>query len=345
MPPDNEQTEPAFSPSINHQRLREAIVPSQAYEGGSVCSWQQRLRPRIRELLGIPAVDRPPLNERLLWSEQTTLGRIDKLVFTAEEGADVPAYFCVPDGVQPPYRTVICLQGHSTGMHNSIGRQRDDESEPLEVEGDRDFALSAMRNGFAALCIEQRAFGYRREQLQDKTSPHGCHDAAMQALMLGRTLAGERVFDVDRGLDYLEARGDIDMDRVGVMGNSGGGTVSIYAAAVLERIHFVMPSCSFCSFAESIMTIYHCADNYIPGLLREAEASDVLGLFAPKPVVVVAGADDPIFPISGVRPEFNKLRRIYDDTGAGDQCRLVIGDGGHRFYAAPAWQQLSALLA
>ena len=89
-----------------------------------------------------------------------------------------------------------------------------------------------MARGIAALCIEQRSFGERRERHQGRVSTHGCHDATMHALMLGRTLLGERVFDVDRGLDYLETRDDVDWSRVGIMGNSGGGTVSLFSAAV-----------------------------------------------------------------------------------------------------------------
>jgi hypothetical protein len=197
-----------------------------------------------------------------------------------------------------------------------------------------------MRRGVAALCIEQRSFGERREQVQKRVSQHGCHDATMQALMLGRTLIGERVFDVDRGIDYLESRGDADMTRLGVMGNSGGGTISLFAAALLPRIRFAMPSCYFCTFRDSIMSIYHCADNYLPGLLRHAEMADVMGLFAPRPVVLVAGSKDEIFPIGGVRRAFRHLRSIYRAAGAEDRCHLVVGPEGHRFYADLAWPRM-----
>ncbi|MBU4200960.1 MAG: hypothetical protein KJ919_13695 [Verrucomicrobia bacterium] len=152
-------------------------------------------------------------------------------------------YVCLPRDVRPPYRFMVCLQGHSTGMHNSIAVQREDETKPLKVEGDRDFGLGCMSHGIAALCIGQRSFGERREQKQRQISPHGCHDATMQALMLGRTLIGERVYDVDRGIDYLSQRGDADLSSIGVMGNSGGGTISVFSAALLPRIAFAMPSC------------------------------------------------------------------------------------------------------
>jgi dienelactone hydrolase len=230
-------------------------------------------------------------------------------------------------------------------MHNSIAVQRDDNSKPHQVEGDRDFALGCMSRGIAALCIEQRAFGERREQKQAQVGSHGCHDATMQALMLGRTLLGERVYDVDRGIDYLATRGDVRMDSIGVMGNSGGGTTSLFSAALLPRIALAMPSCYFCTFKESILSIYHCMDNYIPGLYKVAEMADIMGLFAPKPVVIVAGRKDDIFPIAATRRAFGKLKRIYEACGAEDRCHLVVGDGGHRFYADDAWPVMLAEIA
>ncbi len=131
--------------------------------------------------------------------------------------------------------------------------------------------------------------------------------------------------------------GDARMGSIGVMGNSGGGTVSLFSAALLPRIALAMPSCYFCTFKESIMSIYHCMDNYLPGLLKYAEMYDVMGLFAPKPVVIVAGNEDPIFPIAATRRAFRKLRVIYDAMGASGRCHLVVGNGGHRFYAEDAW--------
>jgi dienelactone hydrolase len=333
-----------LSPSIYHHHLQEQITPRLAFSGGEVTHWQKRLRRKLRKLIGgIPRL-RPPLAARRLWIRDHPLGQIEKIIFTSELYADVPAYVCLPRHASPPYPFMICLQGHTTGMHVSIAVQREDETLPLAVEGDRDFALGCLRNGVAALCLEQRSFGERREQNQEQVSEQGCHDAAMQALLLGKTLLGERVFDVDRGMDYLAERRDADMQRIGVMGNSGGGTISIYAAALLPRLSFAMPSCSFCTFRDSILSIYHCADNYVPGILQVAEMADVLGLFAPKPVVIVAGQDDPIFPLHGVLQAYDHLKAIYEAIGAVDQCQLVIGPGEHRFYADQAWSVLRKII-
>ena len=326
-----------LSPSEYHRHLAANTMPALAYDGGELIEWQERLRRKLEQLVGDMPKERCPLRPRQLWQRRHPLGTIEKVAFTSEPYADVVAYVCLPQSAKPPYTFMICLQGHSTGMHNSIAVQREDETKPHRVEGDRDFALDCMRRGIAALCIEQRSFGERREQKQERVSTHGCHDATMHALMLGKTLIGERVYDVDRGIDYLASRGDADMDCIGVMGNSGGGTISAFSAALLPRIAFAMPSCYFCTFRDSIMSIYHCMDNYIPGLLQYAEMADIMGLFAPKPVVIVAGEQDDIFPIAATRRAFQNLLAIYEAGGARDHCHLVVGAGGHRFYADDAW--------
>jgi dienelactone hydrolase len=334
-----------FSPSVYHRHVMDSLKPELAFRRGPVGLWQRRFRKRLLEAMGgLPAGRREPLRVRSVWKRDHPFGRIEKILFTAEPRADVPAYVCLPRDAQPPYTFMICLQGHSTGMHISIGADREDEITPLPVEGDRDFAVGCLRRGVAALCIEQRSLGERRELVQKQVSSHGCHDAAMQALMLGRTLLGERVFDVDRGIDYLESRGDANLKRIGVMGNSGGGVTTLYAAALLPRVAFAMPSCGFCTLRDSFMSIYHCSDNYVPGLAKLGDMADVLGLFAPKPVVVVAGREDNIFPINGVRKAFQDLQKIYRSSGAPGRCRLVVGKEGHRFYAQEAWQALAELV-
>jgi len=334
-----------LSPSEHHAHVAASLKPSHLYTGGDVKMWQRRLRPKVQQALGDMPSERVPLMDRSLWKREIPLGFVEKIAFTSEPFAEVTAYVCLPRDIKPPYTFLICLQGHSTGMHVSLGVEREDETKPYFLGGDRDFALGCLRHGIAALCIEQRSFGERREQKQKRVSPHGCHDAAMQALLLGRTLVGERVWDVDRGIDYLLTRPDVNPKRIGVMGNSGGGTVTTYAAATLPRLAFAMPSCAFCTFADSILSIYHCADNYLPGLAKVADMGEVLGLVAPKPLVVVAGKDDEIFPLPGVKRAFESLKRIYTAAGVPERCQLVIGEGGHRFYADDAWPVLLKLLS
>jgi dienelactone hydrolase len=334
-----------FAPSENHRRLLEApprlaFSDRDAESPAAVRRFQARLRKRVASLVGLHRIaSAGPLRPRRLFRREVADGTVEKLVFTSERGADVPAYLCIPHRPAGPAGKrpfMICLQGHSSGMHNSVALDAETERVEIDVEGDRDFARQCLRRGVAALCIEQRSLGERAETKQARRFFHnGCHDAAMRALMLGRTLLGERIFDVSRALDLLAARDDVG--RIGIMGNSGGGAVALYAAALLPRIDLVAPSCALCTFRASILSIYHCSDNYVPGLALDAELADIAGLVAPRPLIAVAGRTDEIFPLTGARACFRNVKKVYRAVGAEHACRLLVGPKGHRFYADLAW--------
>ena len=204
-------------------------------------------------------------------------------------------------------------------MHISIGQARNKEEKGL-IAGDRDLAIQAIKNNYAALVIEQRCFGERQETKQKEKAPHGCQDAAMHSLLLGKTLIGERVWDVIRGIDYLKTRREIDSRRIACAGNSGGGTVTFFAACVDERIKVAVPSCYYCSYRDSLMQIYHCADNYLPGILKVADMGDLAGLIAPRTLIILAGETDPIFPMPALKEPSGRPKRFIRHLKLTDNC-------------------------
>jgi dienelactone hydrolase len=328
-----------LEPKVNHLHILKNTIPKLQFDNGNVKAWQTKLRKKVKQCLGYDKMpkDLCNLNVRSLWKKEHELGTIEKIVFTSEPKADVTAYLCLPKNIKAPYNCMITLQGHNSGVHWAINVDREDESKafiPVE-DGDRDFGLQCMRNGLAGLCIEQRSFGERKQNSEN--NPTMCHAASMHAIMLGKTLVAERVYDVDRGIDYLSTLGNINMKAIGIMGNSGGGTTSMFAAAILPRISLASPGSYFCSFADSIFSVGHCTCNYIPDLINYAEMSDIMGLFAPKPVIIVNGKEDDIFPIKATRKQFKLLQNIYDKAKAKDHSHLVVGNGGHRYYADQAW--------
>ena len=72
---------------------------------------------------------------------------------------------------------------------------------------------------------------------------------------------------------------------------------------------------------------------------------DLAAMIAPKKLVVVCGKDDPIFPLAGVEETFGIIRNLYEAAGVPDNCAMVVGDGGHRFYADAGWKAMKELLA
>ena len=245
----------------------------------------------------------------------------------------------IPQG-DVPVPVVICLQGHSKGMHISLGRPKYPGDEELISGGDRDFALQIIREGYAAFVLEQRGFG------ECGGTPNGpaCQQPAMAALLLGRTLIGERVWDVMRSVDLIRDHfTELDADRIAVMGNSGGGTTTIYAAAMDPRIAAAMPSCAFCGYEASIGAQHHCTCNYVPGIMNYFDMGDLAGLIAPRPLVIVNGALDTIFPIESAREQFAIAESYYAAADAAAKIAHIVGAEGHRFYAAQGWEAFTRL--
>lgn len=97
----------------------------------------------------------------------------------------------------------------------------------------------------------------------------------MTAILLGRTLIGERCFDIRCAIDQLSHFPECDTEKIAITGNSGGSTISYYAAAYDSRIGLSMPSCAVCPCRESIAKMNHCSCNYIPGALRYFDMQDI----------------------------------------------------------------------
>ena len=198
-------------------------------------------------------------------------------------------------------------------------------------------AVSGCGPAFCALVIEARNFG------ESSLEGYGtsCTEAAKIALLAGRTLIGERVWDAMRILDGVaECFPRVDMTDIVCTGNSGGGTVTYYLACLDERITSAAPSCSVCTFEASIAAMPHCLCNHVPSIRKYFEMGDLAGLIAPRKLVVAAGKNDEIFPLPGVKEAYGVIEKAYRAAGAENNCALVIGEGGHLNYADLIWEKL-----
>ena len=150
--------------------------------------------------------------------------------------------------------------------------------------------------------------------------------------MLGQTLIGWRVWDVMRTIDYIATRPELDASRVGCMGISGGGTTTLFSAALEPRIRAALVSGYLNTFRDSVGSLVHCIDNYVPGILTWAEMYEVAGLIAPRPLFVESGEKDPIFPIRASVESFTSVRDIYGVFGAGDRVEQEVFPAEHVFW-------------
>ena len=321
--------------------MAEHVSPAMSYDGGDFTAWQHRARTALADLIRFDPDHAPAIDTRHVWTRPHRLGQIQKLMLVGDDGVEVPIYWCLPEAGQARRPAMICLQGHTTGMHCSIGVSQANEMVDEPVAGDRDFALQCMAHGVAAVCVEQRGFGERRDDFTQRTD---CQHMAMRALMLGRTLVGERVADVALACRWLLEREEVDPQRVGVMGNSAGGTTAMYAAAMIDAIRLLVQSCSFGFLRDTWFTGRRCVCGYVPDMMPALDLPDVVALRAPKPVIIVGGATDYHCPAEPLEQAFTVLRQRYEAAGAAAACELVVGPEGHRFYAELAWPRIMAWL-
>lgn len=301
---------------------------------------QTRFRKHLRNILGLTRMETElagyqPKAE-FVKSESMDGYVRESWVLWTEPTLSLPFYLLKPDGGK---NTPLVLTPHG---HNSpgiyVGIYNTEEERQSIIDGERDIAVQAVKEGYTVIAPTTRGFGdTRTPEAREKNDMHSCRIMAMHGMLMGRVPVGERCWDMECLVDWAISNLDIDARRIAITGNSGGGTVSLFAGACDERFSVVMPASYFCTFTGSIGTIHHCDCNYVPGVLRAGEMWDVAGLIAPRPLGIIHGEQDPIFPIAETLKAFDRVKEIYATAGVPERCQLYVGDGGHRYYKAGAW--------
>ena len=305
-------------------------------------AWQANFRPELREILGLDNME-ADLATYVPKAEQLEVLDMDdhfreSWYLWVEPTVPLPFYLLRPKTIEGKLPLILTPHGHNH-PHLYAGIADTEADEKHMLEGERDIARQAVvEEGYIAIAPTTRAFGETRTDAdKEANNTHSCRHQLVHSILVGRTPIGERVWDMSRLIDWAIGNLPVDAERIAITGNSGGGTVSLFAAACETRIAVAVPSCYFCTFEGSIGMIRHCECNYVPGVMRLGEMYDVAGLIAPRPFCAVAGRDDGIFPIDHVEFAYERLKDIYAVAAVPDRCELFIGDGGHRYYKAGAW--------
>ena len=297
-------------------------------------AWQKKLHAKLVELMGGFPSERTPLAAQTLEVKEYPKYRREKFVITTRPGMSLLGYLMTPTERTAPHPAMICVPGHGRGVDDIVGIDDAGRDRTNKDGYQHDFGIQAVEHGMAAVAIEPMAFGCRRG-VQAKSRNLGtssCQPTAGAALLLGETMVGWRVWDVMRVVDWIETRKELDAKRVGCMGISGGGTITVFSAALEPRIKLAFVSGYLNTFRDSILSLSHCIDNYVPGILQWAEMYDVAGLIAPRPLFVESGEKDNIFPIEASKASFARVKQIYEVFGAADKAEQEVFPAEHLFH-------------
>jgi hypothetical protein len=311
-----------------------------SYEGARAAAPAARRSPEessrlLARLLGVfeaSAPAAPRLVERVACPGYAR----ERIELSVLPGLSFKAYVLVPEG-EGPFPAVLALHGHGYGSREAVGLPPGGGNAPVPRTGHKRFAVSLAREGLLVLAPDVLGFGERRFEADSGGDPAvdwSCYLMAARLLLEGKTLAGLRIAEAAGCLDYLKARPDVASGAVGAFGFSGGSLLAAYLS-ILRKDLRAIGLCGFAnSFRESIMSVTHCIDNYVPGILSIGEEPEILSLLAPRPLFVEGGSGDPIFPRRGFMEAVGTIGAAYDEAGAPESFGWDLFEGSHEVSGA-----------
>ncbi len=280
-------------------------------------------RARIADCFG-PFPAKTPLNARVAGVVERDAYTIENVLFESRPGFLVSANLYVPKGITSPRPGVVGSCGHSANGKAAEAYQA--------------FAQGLARQGYVTLIFDPIGQGERLQysQLDAKTRPRvgvGEHlHAGNQQFLVGEFFGSWRAWDGIRALDYLLTRKEVDPKRVGITGNSGGGTMSTWLCGVEGRWTMAAPSCFVTTFRRNLENELPADTEQCPPrvLAHGLDHADFLAAMAPKPVVILAKEQD-FFDVRGSEEAFARLKALYKLLDAEENVKLFTGPTDHGY--------------
>lgn len=331
----------------------DAIERSLAFKADSIGEareWQVRLGDELAALLGGFPTQACDLAPQTLSTDREDGFTCQHVAIQTLPGEYMPCWVLIPDsGESGSLKPVIALHGHGSWGGAAIVKSPNDPlGAALNQALNYDYAGQLARRGFMVFVPELRGFGQRLEdpdlQEGDPQWISSCYSVSVNALLLGKTLLGLRVYDIMRLIDYIYTRPEPLADTLGCAGLSGGGMLTLFSTALDQRISCAVVSGYFNTFRDSIMAVRHCLCNFVPGMVQVAEMVDIAGLVAPRPMLIETGTKDPIFPSTATQRAYRELQEIYAVFKAATHLDIDVFDAEHAWSGAKAYDWLARWL-
>jgi dienelactone hydrolase len=227
------------------------------------------------------------------------------------QGLPNEAYLLMPHNIEDKMPTILALPGHHTSKEEVVG-----------IKPSRFGVNYGQQLAKAGFCVLAPDIPFSDNmQVEDHV--------ALNLIMAGSSITGMRVSYLKALIDYLSSLSFIDTERLGCIGWSMGGALTMYLAAVDKRIKVVAISSYFGTYRDSLMRVRTSTDNYIPGILTFGEMTDVACLIAPRPLWLENGKQDAEFPEEAFLKGIGLLKKCY--SGSQERLAWQLVSGGHRF--------------
>lgn len=285
-------------------------------------AYVRRTRLAARRCFG-PFPPRCPLDPVVTGRDDYPGYTLEKVLFQSRPGMLVPGLLYLPRRRRRLAPGVLGLCGHAPEGKAAAPYQS--------------FCQGLALRGFVVFIIDPLAQGERvQHDVAGGEAPPDCcvaHNmAGNQMALCGDFLGTWRVHEAIRALDYLLSRPEVDGRCVGVTGNSGGGTLCAYVAALDPRPAMVAPSCFICSYQANLESELPAdAEQNPPGILGAGmDQVDLLACHAPRPTLLLAQQDD-YFSAAHARVAAAELARLHRLLGSRDAA-IFVGPRSHGYH-------------
>ncbi len=289
------------------------------------------IKKRLGEILALDKIcgQKDEIAINLIKSEKRENYTLETLSVEICDGLVMLCYALIPD--KPTRRGIAALCGHGYGARQIIRQSKSGKYRKINFLDNyqKNFAHELAIRGNIVIAPEFIGFGEARLK-KDAVKPFyasSCDTVSHHLLLYGVSTASIRVFQTIRCVDILQSR--YSCADIGCMGISGGGLVALYTSLMDERIQGTCVCGYINTFKTSVLSRWHCPDNYIPGLLTAGEMYDFASALAPRRLMMQCGRNDKLFPIGGSELAIEKIREIYHIMGADDRFVPVVFDGKH----------------
>ncbi len=287
-------------------------------------AWLKAKRRQLARLLGgFPA--RAPLHAEVTRREEERDRVVEWVRYESEPGEVVPAVMLIPRRRTPPLPAVLC-------HHQHAGQYELGKSEVLGWAGNPQQAYAAELCARGYIAFAPDCIGFEERGHPRLSGPDYERFLAHHLLLQGLTLQGKMVWDVTRAIDYLISRPEVDGARIGMVGHSLGGCETWWSMALEPRLKAGAASCGTTTYAAVLAAErYHNYGFYVPDILKWGDLPEVVSLIAPRPLLVLAGAEDRGFPVAGAKQVVARAGMLYRRLGAAEALELFVSPKGHEF--------------
>ena len=282
-------------------------------------SQREKYRRQLAEMLGLePQPDRTPLHAVVTGKVDHEDFVVEKLHFQSRPRLYVTANLYVPKELAEPVPAILYVCGHSLAKQDGVSFGNKTKYQH--------HAAWFARHGYVCLVLDTLQLG------EIEAVHHGTYRENMWWWnSRGYTPAGVEAWNAIRALDYLETRSEVDAERIGMTGRSGGGATTWWVAALDERVKVAVPVAGITNLKNHVVdgcVEGHCDCMYVVNTYRW-DYGQVAALVAPRPLLLSNTDQDRIFPLDGVLDVYHHVRRVYDLHGKADQLGLHIAAGPH----------------